>query len=74
MTKNRTVKGPQEMKEKSLATVRDALAALEELPAAGLDGTKHERFSDTIDVLRALENELTNEVDQLRDVEDGGSR
>lgn len=74
MNSDRTVKGPRETKEQSLATCRDALAALEELPAAGLDGTKHDRFSDVVDELRALESQLTNEVDQLRDGEDGGSR
>lgn len=58
-----------EVREQSLAGVRDALAALQQVPAAGLDAAKHETFQGMIDDATALERALSNEADQLRESE-----
>lgn len=56
-----------EIREQSLSGVRNALAALQQVPAAGLDAAKHETFQGMIDDATALERALSNEADQLRD-------
>jgi hypothetical protein len=55
-----------EVREQSLSNVRDALAALQHVPAAALDETKHETISGMVDDARALERSLSNEVEQMR--------
>mgnify|MGYP000574978588 CR=1 FL=1 len=59
-----------ESREKALANVREAMAALQGVPAAALDSPKHELLTEADDDLRSLERALTNEVEQLREVED----
>lgn len=59
-----------EIREQSLAGVRDALAALQGVPAAGLDAEKHETLSGMVDDATALERSLANEVDQMRESSD----
>lgn len=56
-----------EIREQSLSGVRNALAALQQVPAAGLDAAKHETFQGMSDDATALERALSNEADQLRD-------
>ncbi|WP_226043344.1 hypothetical protein [Natrinema sp. DC36] len=56
-----------EVREQSLAGVRDALAALQQVPAAGLDAEKHETLREMTEDASALERALSNEADQLRD-------
>lgn len=58
-----------ECREQSLSGIRDALAALQQVPAAGLDAEKHETITDNIDDLRSLERALQNEVDQMRETD-----
>ena len=60
-----------ECRRQALAGVRDALAGLQTIPAAGLDAEKHEKIRDDIADLRALERSLTNEVDQMEETDDG---
>lgn len=55
-----------EVREQSLSGVRDALAALQAVPAAGLDQEKHETFREMVDDAGALERQLANEVEQMR--------
>ena len=55
-----------EIREQSLAKTRDALAALQQIPAAALDETKHETVSEMVDTARSLERELQNETEQMR--------
>ena len=60
----------RESREKALASVRDAVAALQGVPAAALDAEKHEQLVGADDDLRSLERALTNEVEQLRESEE----
>jgi hypothetical protein len=53
-------------REDALAGVRDALAAVNRVPAAGIDKEKHETLSDVADDLWSLERALQNEIDQQR--------
>ncbi|USZ73776.1 hypothetical protein [Natronosalvus halobius] len=55
-----------EIREQSLAHTRDALAALQKVPAAGLDQPKHETVTDLVDGATSLERQLANEVEQIR--------
>lgn len=55
-----------ECREKALASVRDALAALQRVPAAGLDESKHATVRELTDGATSLERSLANEVEQLR--------
>ncbi|QRV14237.1 hypothetical protein JMJ58_14975 [Haloterrigena salifodinae] len=55
-----------EVREQSLANTRDALAALQKVPAAGLDDSKYETISRMVDDARSLERALQNEVEQMR--------
>lgn len=66
---NADLRSPLEVREQSLAGVRDALAALQGVPAAGLDSEKHETLTGMIDDATALERSLANEVDQMRESE-----
>jgi hypothetical protein len=54
-------------REEALAAVRDARAALQRVPAAALDGGKHETLQELVDGSESLERALTNEVSQLRE-------
>ena len=54
-------------REQALADVRDALAALNSVPAAGLDEMKHGQLREAVDNVEALERSLTNEVEQRED-------
>jgi len=56
-----------ECKEEALGGVRDAIAAVQRVPAPALDEKKHEQLQETTETLQSLERSLTNEVDQLRD-------
>lgn len=53
--------------ERALSKVRDALSAVNQVPAAAIDENKHERICDVDETLRALESELQNELDQQLD-------
>ncbi|QFU81750.1 hypothetical protein [Natronorubrum aibiense] len=55
-----------EVREQSLAQVCDALAALQQVPAAGLNEAKHEMVTGMVDDARSLERSLSNEIDQMR--------
>jgi hypothetical protein len=57
----------QERHEEALASVRESLAAIQDVPAAALDTEKHERLLQVDGDLRSLEKGLTNEVEQLRE-------
>lgn len=57
----------EDVKEDALSSIRDGLAALTEVPGAALAGEQHEKLVDAVDNVQALETELANEVDQLRD-------
>lgn len=63
-----TTDGPR---AEALANVRDALAAVESVPVAGVDAAKGEAVRDVAADLGALEKQLTNEVEQLQEVDDG---
>lgn len=56
-----------ETRKQALSNVRDALAAVNRVPAAALDGEKHETVSEVADNLQALESALQNEVEQQRE-------
>ena len=56
-----------EVREQTLAGVRDALAALQGVPAAGLDPEKHETLCEMVDNAESLERQLANEVEQMRE-------
>lgn len=56
-----------ECREDALAGVRDAIAALQGVPAPALDAEKHELLTEADQNLHSLERALTNEVTQLRD-------
>jgi hypothetical protein len=58
---------PDSPREQALADVRDALAAAESIPVAGVDEQKAATVRDVVDGLVALEKQLTNEVEQLQD-------
>jgi len=60
-----------EVRETALASIRDAVAALQDVPAVGLDAEKHDRLTDSTDDLLSLERQLTNEISQIRENEDG---
>ena len=50
---------------RALSELRDALAALNSVPAAGLRGEdKHEELLTAVNSVEALERALANEVDQ----------
>ncbi|ELY72592.1 hypothetical protein [Natronobacterium gregoryi] len=55
-----------EVREQSLSKARDALAALQQIPAAGLDEAKHETVTEMVDNCRSLERALQNEVEQMQ--------
>ncbi|GGN84436.1 hypothetical protein [Haloarcula pellucida] len=59
-----------ECREQALSNVRDAVAALQQVPAPALDAEKHDLLQEADDNLRSLERALTNEVDQLRESND----
>lgn len=54
-----------DVRERALADLRDALAALHDVPAAALAGEQHEQLVDAVDNVQALETALANEIDQL---------
>lgn len=56
-----------ECREEALAGVRDAIAALQGVPATALDPEKHETIHGSADDLQSLERALTNEVTQLQE-------
>jgi len=56
-----------ETREQALSNVRDALAAVNHVPAAALDTEKHATVSEIADNLQALESALQNEVEQQRE-------
>ncbi|WP_114578540.1 hypothetical protein [Saliphagus sp. LR7] len=56
-----------ECREQALAGVRDALAGLQHIPAAGLDVEKHETVREMVEDATALERSLANEVEQMRE-------
>ena len=56
----------RESREQALASVRESLAALQNVPATALDEEKHERLLGVDGDLRSLERALTNDVEQLR--------
>ncbi|WP_459191809.1 hypothetical protein [Halosimplex sp. J119] len=58
-----------ECKEEALGGIRDAIAAVQRIPAPALNGEKHDQLLESADTLQSLERALTNEVDQLRDEE-----
>lgn len=58
-----------EVREQSLSGVRDALASLQQVPAAALDAEKHETLSEMVDDATSLERALSNEVEQMRESE-----
>jgi len=55
-----------EVREQALSNVRDALAALQHVPAAGLDESKHETVRELTEGATSLERALANEVEQMR--------
>jgi len=57
-------------RERALAEIRDALAALHRVPAAGVRGEQTEALHDAVDTVEGLEAALANEVDQLREADD----
>lgn len=59
-----------ECREQALSNVRDAIAALQDVPAPALDTEKHSQLQSAGDYLQSLERALTNEVDQLREGND----
>lgn len=65
------VQSDSEIREQALANTRDALAALQQIPAASLDEPKHETVTEMVDNCRSLERQLQNEVEQMRG-DDGG--
>jgi hypothetical protein len=62
---------PDPPREAALANVRDALAAVHEIPVAGVDDQKAATVRAVADDLGALEAQLANEVEQLREDDDG---
>lgn len=52
--------------ERALAETREALASVNQIPAAALSSDQHEAVSETAEALGALEKELTNEAEQQR--------
>lgn len=60
----------REPKERALAKVRDALAALEGVPGVALDDSKFVQLQSAADDVASLERALTNEVEQLREEPD----
>ncbi|WP_312912834.1 hypothetical protein [Natronosalvus caseinilyticus] len=54
-----------EIREQSLAHVRDVLASPQKVPAAGLDQPKHETATDLVDGATSLERQLANEAEQM---------
>lgn len=67
-----TDQGPQsdlKVREQSLSCIRDALASLQQVPAAALDAEKHETLSEMVDDATSLERALLNEVEQMRESE-----
>lgn len=59
-----------ECREQALAGVRDALAGIQSVPAAGLDAEKHETVREMVEDATALERSLANEVEQMREGSD----
>jgi hypothetical protein len=55
--------------ERALANVRDALASLEKVPGAALAGDQHEQLLEAVENTEALEKALTNEAEQQREDE-----
>jgi len=61
----------EEAKQKALDTVRDALMAVNQIPASALDPQKSDDIFETAETLWSLERQLQNEVKHLRgDVDD----
>lgn len=60
----------RECREEALASIRDAIAALQDVPAPAVDGHQIEQLQDADGNLRALERALVNEVDQLEEGHD----
>lgn len=60
----------QTPREQALASTRDALAALHEIPVAGVDQQKAETILAVVEDVQALEQQLTNEVEQQRGDDD----
>jgi hypothetical protein len=56
-----------ECREEALSGVRDAIAALQGVPAVGLDAEKHETIRDSTSDLQGIERALTHEVTQMKD-------
>ncbi|WP_395166301.1 hypothetical protein [Natrinema pallidum] len=67
---NREALSDLECREEALAGVRDAIAALQGVPATALDTEKHEQLTSAGEDLRSLERALTNETEQLREATD----
>ncbi|SEU01316.1 hypothetical protein [Natrinema hispanicum] len=67
---NRETLSDLECREEALAGVRDAIAALQGVPATAFDQEKHETLLEAADDLQSLERALTNETEQLREVND----
>lgn len=67
MARDREPLADVEVREEALSNVRDALASLQRVPAAGLDESKHETIRELTDGAASLERSLSNEVDQMRD-------
>lgn len=61
---------PEDVKERSLAHLRDALSALNKVPAAGVSGAQHDLLVDARDKVSGLEAALKNEVEQRSTEED----
>lgn len=57
----------RESHEKALSEVRDAIAALQGVPATALSEEQHDQLTNADGDLRSLERALTNEVEQLRE-------
>lgn len=60
-------------REAALTELRDGLAALNRVPAAGLSTDKHADLLDAIETVEALERALANEVEQQRSERDSDS-
>ncbi|NUC71729.1 hypothetical protein HTZ84_05295 [Haloterrigena sp. SYSU A558-1] len=63
---NRETFSDLEHREQALAGVRDAIAALQGVPATALDAEKHETLLEAADDLQSLERALQNEVEQIQ--------
>ena len=58
--------GGGDVHEIALSNVRDALAALNKIPATALNEAKHEQIRSAAEETEAVERSLANELDQMR--------